>query len=340
MRGRRLKSLVMSVAAVGMMMPSGARAWGPQGHTIIWKVAQTRLSPAARARLHAIETAEGASITVTYPETNARTHRTTTRVCGSGNDQALANWADCVRYSPDVAYNHTADYHFDDMPWCGDIPPKPSYCINGACGSTQLEIYLDTLRNGHDPRPRFEALAYVIHFVGDLHQPLHTITNGLPHNSDNGGNGILVSVDTHYISHNPAGYNLHKLWDGGILSVTPGLPDAQGRAQSLEQSVAQLATQNAATWEAHDRQALAQLTAQPRSPSEPAPVRGDVWAREAHPIGVEAYNRLPRRPQCGARRLAVQPLDADYVDHFTDAVRTQLAKAAVRLADVLNETLG
>ncbi|MEA3043136.1 MAG: hypothetical protein QOH47_974 [Sphingomonadales bacterium] len=91
--------------------------------------------------------------------------------------------------------------------------------------------------------------------------------------------------------------------------------------------------------EAHDRQALAQLTARPRPPSEPVPVRGDVWAREAHPIGVDAYNRLPRRPQCNARRLAVQPLDANYVNRFTDAVRTQLAKASVRLADVLNEAL-
>ncbi|MEA3043135.1 MAG: nuclease [Sphingomonadales bacterium] len=248
MRARRLKSLTMSAAAVAMVAQAPAQAWGPQGHTIIWKVAQTRLSPAVLARIHDIETADGADITVSYPETDARTHRTTTRVCGTDNDQTLSNWADCVRYSPDVTYNHTADYHFDDMPWCGDIPSKPRYCIDGACGSTQLESYLNTLRNSHDARARFEALAYVIHFVGDLHQPLHTITNGLPHNSDNGGNGILISVDTDYIRHSPVGYNLHKLWDGGILSVTPGLPDAQGRPQSLEQSVRQLAAQNAAAW--------------------------------------------------------------------------------------------
>ena len=72
-----------------------------------------------------------------------------------------------------------------------------------------LETQTRILANKRLPREqRVEALKFVIHFVGDIHQPLHCVDR----NGDKGGNAQLV-----FYREQKAATNLHRVWDTFIL---------------------------------------------------------------------------------------------------------------------------
>src|SRR5205823_14730170 len=85
---------------------------------------------------------------------------------------------------------------------------KPAtFCPNNDCVTFRVEDFLDRLRTkkeGPDSWSRASQLRFLIHFVGDLHQPLHTTTN-----SDRGGNCVTVTTFRNG--------NLHKAWDSSVL---------------------------------------------------------------------------------------------------------------------------
>jgi hypothetical protein len=276
-------------------------------------VAFARLSPAVLARIRAIRATD---ISVSYDHMDSRTHQLRHENCRADTVEQLANWADCVRYSPDAAYNGTAPYHFDDIPWCGPPPPRAAYCANDACGSAALQHYVAQLRDPNaSARDRAIALAFVIHIVGDLQQPLHTIDN-----HDGGGNNVSITVAPDIIPGNRRFANLHSLWDGGIVAAAFP-PSAQA-----DNVVAALAARNARSY----RHGAA---------SEDAS-HAQRWVQEAHAIAVQAYDRLPTRPQCNPPGANGGTITAAYVSRFTGPVRRQLARGAVRLADVLSAALG
>ena len=299
--------------ATALMLPSSANAWGAEGHSIIARVAFSRLSPAVIARIAAIRLSD---ITISYDHLDSRSHEMRHETCLADTLEHLASWADCVRYSPDPTYGTTAPYHFDDIPWCGPIPAKADYCANENCGSAALQHYVAQLQDPHTAaRDRAVALAFVIHIVGDLHQPLHTIDN-----RDAGGNGITISVAPGTIPGTRTYANFHSLWDGGMLAA------ALAPGERADDVIASLATRDAATYRG------------PETPGRGSPV--DTWVLESHSIAVDAYNSLPSRPQCGQHPANGGTITAAYVSRFTQPVRTQLARAAVRLGDILTAALG
>ena len=87
---------------------------------------------------------------------------------------------------------------------CGFEPPRD--CRGNNCVVTQTNMMFRTLAdtNAADAS-RAAALKYVVHFVGDLHQPLHASPR-----DDKGGNDYQVNIDGE-------GSNLHRVWDGTIL---------------------------------------------------------------------------------------------------------------------------
>jgi len=286
-----------------MAWPGSLGAWGPEGHDVIATVAFARLSPAVRARVQAIMQTD---ISVSYVD--AQTHRPVT--CKGDTIKALANWADCVRYSPDTVYSHTRAYHFDDVPFCGD-PPKPVYCKDDSCGSAALGRYLGVLRDpAAAPRDRAEALAFVVHIVGDLHQPLHTIDNG-----DSGGNSIHVTLARGAIAGNRQPKNFHSFWDGNMVAA------AVGTSEPAAVSAVQ-----------------ARLTTRGRAWA--ADVDPDSWVRNAHAIALDGYRRLSPAPACNAHNVNGGQISAAYVRHFAPKVKDQLGQAAARLAAVLSAALG
>jgi hypothetical protein len=149
---------------------------------------------------------------------------------------------------------------------------------------------------------RLLALKFLIHFVGDMHQPLHDVDN-----HDKGGNCVLLSLG------GPRTVNLHTYWD---TTVVQGLgDDPQAVADTLTRRIT---PENKATWEKGDPQA---------------------WALESFNIARTAVYTIGSQPGC---TLDPSPLSLPpgYDAAARETVSTQLEKAGVRLAAVLNRALG
>lgn len=118
---------------------------------------------------------------------------------------AVANWADAVK-----AQTGTQEWHFIDLASSDQKADLAARCPLGECVTGKVKSMAPNLKPGtslpHDPNPftPTEELKFIIHLVGDLHQPLHCATN-----ADAGGNCLRT-----------AGFGaseLHAVWDGGII---------------------------------------------------------------------------------------------------------------------------
>jgi hypothetical protein len=155
-----------------------AFAWGPVGHSLVARIAESQLTPAARARV--------------------------VEILGPGRSMAsVASWADEVRNTR----RETAPWHFVDIPIDqGRFDPARD-CPRDDCVVSQISRLRAVLRDpAASTDDRREALQFLIHFIGDLHQPLHSSDN-----KDRGGNTVLIQFYDRRT-------NLHSLWDSGLLN--------------------------------------------------------------------------------------------------------------------------
>jgi hypothetical protein len=155
-----------------------ALAWGPEGHDLVARIAEAQLTAEARARV--------------------------AEILGPGSTMAsVSSWPDQIRRSRP----ETGPWHYVDIPTDKPGLDMARDCPNGNCVIAAIAAMRAKLR---DPATaadqRREALMFVIHFVGDMHQPLHSSNHG-----DRGGNEV------HIVFHGQPG-NLHGLWDGGLLA--------------------------------------------------------------------------------------------------------------------------
>lgn len=114
----------------------------------------------------------------------------------------VANWAD------EVKNRQTASLHFINFPRtdCHYTPERD--CPTGRCIVAAIEKYKEKLLAPSLPKEeRAEALKYLVHFVGDIHQPLHA-----GYQDDKGGN-------TYQVQFHGKGSNLHKVWDSQLIEV-------------------------------------------------------------------------------------------------------------------------
>jgi hypothetical protein len=127
----------------------------------------------------------------------------------------VSTWADDIR----AADPTTAGWHFIDFPRAvgAATADYTKYCPNGDCIVAALVMQFNILRTSSDPRVRANALRFVIHLVGDVHRPLHTMTNG-----DRGGNCLPVSYfgqSAHEDAPDNYAPNLHRVWDTDAIRV-------------------------------------------------------------------------------------------------------------------------
>jgi len=171
--------------AVIMVTPQGAFAWGREGHQTIVIVAEHYMHPETATRMRELlapESPEEASV-----------------------------WADDYRNG----HRETAPWHYIDIPLADSKIDLARECPNGDCVIAKTEQFLAVLKDlNADKNAKAQALRFVIHFVGDLHQPLHDEDN-----DDKGGNTRQVIFDGH-----PD--NLHWVWDTGLLQHINGNPAA------------------------------------------------------------------------------------------------------------------
>jgi hypothetical protein len=197
------------LAALFAALPSVAFGWGDGGHEIVAAIAYSRLTPRAKAevdRLLAVPVSPAGR-----PEPGDPAKRF----------MHAAHWADDVkRMLPE-----TAEEHFIDQPFSADGTTLPADLPKSDNIIVALRWYVLALQIGSNDSEKARALRFVIHFVGDIHQPLHCstrVTSALPE-GDRGGNDFMVGVRGANGGTHPV--KLHGYWDSGLGTFPEGGPD-------------------------------------------------------------------------------------------------------------------
>jgi hypothetical protein len=253
-------------------------AWGAVGHRVAARIAWALMTSAARSQA--------------------------TTLLDSGQDAFVtsATWADEVR----SARPETANWHFVDIP-----VDQPSYDVKRDCPPTEkgdcviAEIARaqgELVEPGRAIPLKGEALKFLIHFVSDLHQPLHAVDN-----HDRGGNDVKVAA---LRGDEGRATNLHSAWDTGLINLSTETEAA--RAERL----------------------LADIQAHP-----PA-VTLDVvkWAEESHDVAAKVVYRYPSFSVAGPGADPIT-LDEAYRAAAATTIDSRLALAGARLAALVNSLL-
>ena len=108
----------------------------------------------------------------------------------------------------------TARWHFIRIPYDHDTYDPTADCKEGNCVVDVIARFKSVLSEcSNDQNKRAEALKFIVHFVGDIHQPLHTADRTDPYTGDNDRGGDLIMVTFFGES-----TNLHSVWDSGLIS--------------------------------------------------------------------------------------------------------------------------
>jgi hypothetical protein len=283
------KSVVASAFAL-LLCPVSAWAWGNDGHKIVAVIAADNLTPAAQTHVASI-------------------------LGVSDDKRSVAAAMEAASIRPDMEFRkdkRTEPWHFIDICLQDRRADVPARCPSRSCVTAKIDEYSERLKDGKYDRWRADGdLAFLIHFVGDIHQPLHAASD-----DDRGGNCVTVESSTR-------AKNLHEAWDTAIVrrleyGVDSGRPETI--AHKLERTYA--AEREADSWIAVDDIAW----------------KSNQLARS----DIYAALRIPIEPCRPAANLCINPaghaveLDSSYLDHADAVAGHQLAKAGFRLASLLN----
>lgn len=219
----------------------------------------------------------------------------------------IANWADEIK---DFEWGkRRGSWHYDDISLCGAATPA-GYCRGGRCASAHLERQIEVLG---DPRARLrarnEALKWVVHLIGDIHQPLHAASRG-----DRGGNLVQVSFFGERDNPPYGSLNLHAIWDVHMLSR---LTTERGGERALVS--APIGEGDRRGWE-----------------------QGSIsdWIAESHALARDRVYAPLTAASCGKKIEGVVAIGDAYYASAAPVIDIQIRKAGVRLARVLNDALG
>jgi nuclease S1 len=185
--------LALTIAVLALAWPAPADAFSGPGHRIVGELAEAQLSEPVRAKVQALLAGEAVPTLA-----------------------GVSTWADEVRAGDDPRFEGTARWHYINFPRedaCRYVPERD--CPDGACIVGALDrqaAILGDRRRG--TQERREALKWVVHLVGDIHQPLHA-----GFGDDRGGNLFQLN----YIGQ---GTNLHAVWDRLVFEAA-GLSEAE-----------------------------------------------------------------------------------------------------------------
>lgn len=309
-----VKYIFLFGGIAGLAMAPAAKAWGCKGHQTVALIAEKHLTPEARQLIQKL-----LSENPIDPKLN--------RYCGGATRDLMADastWADDIR-----GERKNGPWHYIDIPRGSERGPLEPYCGKEGCVTSAISEQLAILKDGGaEGAKRAEALRYIIHFVGDLHQPLHTITN-----ADEGGNCVPVK----YLRRKPREHNhsfspnLHSIWDGAIPERDAEGADPGEYAETLEARFAA----DIEKW-------------------QKAGIHVEDWVWEGYEIAERVvYENL--RPKIGIEpnvavhscsddnnigdRLLQQNITADegYQEQAATVAEKRLEEGGVRLAMILNE---
>jgi S1/P1 Nuclease len=290
----RTALVALAVTAAAFAQP--AFAWSARAHQMVGDIATQFLTPAASA----------AVTDLLRDDLDADGKPSGRKTLG-----AVASWPDELRNVD----KEVGAYHFVDIPLCGEKDPT-KYCKDGKCGPVWFKKQIAILKDRSQPaRARNEALKWIVHLAGDLHQPLHTSDD-----DDRGGNDVAITflgqrTDPPVPGRTAYPYNLHTAWDrlipyrmfdqvGGYEAFLANRPNETTRRD----------------WEVGDM---------------------DAWSQESYVLAHDfIYPALPIAWSCDNKiGKQVVAIDAAYDRNAAVIVAEQIRKGGVRLAKVLNETL-
>jgi uncharacterized protein YciI len=188
------------------------------------------------------------------------------------------------------------------------VQPFEAYCPKGECASAKIPVFFRTIADATaTPEARAQAVRFLIHVVGDIHQPLHAADD-----ADQGGNQKNV-----LLPNSPYTRRLHAAWDSDLVKIAlRGISEAD----FAKQLVTRYQPGDVATWQ-----------------------KGEVrdWMNESHALSKSlTYGKLPEFT-CGVAWPAekIVSLPQSYIDATQKVIPTQLAKAGARIAWLLNRAL-
>ncbi len=184
-----MRGVIAALLAVLALLPAPAHAWGAYAHRQTAEIAEANVSPEVRAKIARLLAQEQALGT---PE------------CPLKSLKDASVWADCVR-GEGWRWGYTAAWHYRTAPICEAFNPRGN-CAGGNCVTAQITRAHRILADESLPAAiRLEALAFMVHFAGDVHMPLHSGDN-----EDRGGNDRVAAYGI------KPGLNLHSIWDGPL----------------------------------------------------------------------------------------------------------------------------
>ncbi|CAM1501735.1 Fc.00g037190.m01.CDS01 [Cosmosporella sp. VM-42] len=275
-----------SSVALGLLSLPGAIAWGSLGHITTAYLASHFVSNSTEAFFKDL-------LYNDEPDYMAK----------------IASWADSIRYTKWGRF--TSTFHFIDA---HDDPPRSCNvdferdCKDTGCVISSLKNYTDQLVDPSLPKwRRNQAAKFVIHFVGDLHQPLHN------EDVSKGGNGIYVLWDGRH-------FNLHHVWDSSIAEKWIG--GMHGSPYVLAEKWSnQLAVEITDGKFADESEVWLKDLDFSNSISTAM-----AWSREAN--ALVCTHVLPEGPEA----IVGQELGGEYFDKAGPVIEKQVARAGFRMA--------
>lgn len=276
-------SHVVAPLLISLSFPVTTLAWNAVGHMAVADVAYQHLTPAARRTVDDLM----GYFRKEYPQVDSFT--------------LLASWPDAIRSQKIDCFSR---WHYIDTPFTDDGSVIPETLISADNATWALKSIEAPLKNTHaNPYERARFLAFYIHIVGDLHQPMHTVTR-VSHehpNGDKGGNQYALTFGK--------SRNLHHLWDNGM-----GTLQCSGSMTACAHDVAQKA------------QALYPQTSFGRQASDLEP---KSWSQEGFNIAKTVAYQTPEHKT---------PSNA-YIVNGEKVIQQEIALAGYRLANLLNKIL-
>ncbi|WP_068094292.1 S1/P1 nuclease [Novosphingobium rosa] len=301
----RRKLAIAGAALAGMLAFTAqpALAWGELGHRTVGNIAYANVTPQVAAQIDVLLKQEAMLGT---PECKVKTI----------GDAAV--YPDCLNANR-WRWAYTFPWHYQDIDIDKPFDVKEA-CSAGNCVTAQIERFRRILADRSlPPHQRLEALIFITHFVGDLHQPLHAAE----HEHDAGGNGVTVTnvpapsyivntVPPHLVDNSKKPANLHSVWDTVVVERA----QKEGRLPAVRAYTAaeraKIATGEVADW-AHESWDLAHDLVYP-----------------------QAFGHVPAPGETTPKEVT---LDDATLDKDATVASDRILQAGLRLARVLDQAL-
>lgn len=278
--------LLAFLAALFLLAPAPAQAWWEYGHETVGAIAYRNVTPKARTAIDALL---------------RKGRLLETPTCPVNTIELASYWPDCAK-ELGLRFSYAYSWHYQNVDICKPFDLKAA-CRDGNCVSAQVDRNLKLLKDKSVPeRERLMALVFLVHFVGDLHQPLHAGDK-----SDLGGNRARAAYGD-YVTQR---LNLHSIWDGYLAERAISTPPPLVRVYSAEE----------------------------RAEMEKGTV--EDWSRESWQVArdtvyASAYGGDP----CTGPAQERSKLSNETIDTLIQPLRLQVERGGLRLARLLDEALG